>query len=428
MMQFWRALLSVVNTKLNRFLTGMRRFTSLQYVMGLVIQKFRDLVSGLLDVRPKHNKDYCTFGRWMISRRLVQAVVILGGMAACVYLFWLSPVSVKSDGVQIRTYRYSSLPLRFLEGKVRIRAKKGFIAYEGGVSQGYVSGAGTLYGEDGQMIYEGEFEKNRYQGTGILYFDSGRVKYSGGFADNRFEGEGVQYRENGEKVYEGGFSKDLFEGSGILYRESGTKLYEGGFSGGMKEGTGVFYNASGNPVFTGQFHLDDIVYAQLLGRNAETVQELYSGEQIVYRNGQKNENAVYFRDIDVLVYAGDNGTSLSDSLRYDMVCVAKDVFGYGGKMLQTIEELTEAVGEPIYEGNSYLTFPEAVLIDILQKRGKAAALRTGIDMTPVFDEVNTVDAYAADAVVCLHAYRIGERTYTFVSENRTGTFFMYEIE
>lgn len=428
MKQFWRALIAVVITKTRRFLVELYRFTSPQYVMSRIVQKFSELVRKLLDLRPKDSKDYYTLGRWMISRRLVRAVVILGGMAACCYLFWLRPVSVGSGDAQIRTYRYSALPLRLAEGKVRIRAKKGFIAYEGEVSQGYACGAGALYGEDGQKIYEGEFAKNRYHGTGSLYFDSGRLKYSGSFADNRFEGEGVQYRENGTKLYEGGFSNDLFEGDGILYRESGVKLYEGGFAGGMKEGTGVLYNAAGNPVFSGQFHLDDIVYAQLLGRSAENVQELYGGEQIVYRNGSKNENAVYFRDIDVLGYAGDHETSLSDALRYDMICVARDTFGYGGKVIHTVEELTEAVGAPIYEGNSYMTFPEAVLIDILQKRGKAAALRTAIEATPVFDEVNTVESYAADAVVCLHAYLIGERTYTFVSESRTGTFFMYEIE
>lgn len=428
MMQFWKALVTVVTTKLTRLLVSLRRFTSPQYVKGWIVQKFRDLVGALLDFRPRHSRDYVILGRWMVSRRLVNAIVILGGVVCLMYLFWLRPIGGEGEGMEVRTYRYSAIPLRLAEGRVRIQAKKGFIAYEGEVSKGYVCGEGILYGEDGQMIYEGTFDRNRYHGTGTLYFDSGRIRYSGGFADNRFEGEGVQYWENGAKRYEGSFSKDLFEGSGIQYRESGVKLYEGGFTQGMKDGEGVLYNASGNVVFSGRFHLDDIVYTQLLGRTAEDIQELYAGEQIVYRNGQADENAVWLREIDALCFAKDNETSLSESLKYDMVCVTKDGFGYGGKVLHTIEELTEAVGAPVYEGNSYLTFPEAVAIDILQKRGKAMGIRTGIDMTPVFDEVNTVGAYQTDAVVYLHAYLIGERTYTFVSEGKTGAFFLYEIE
>lgn len=56
------------------------------------------------------------------------------------------------------------------------------------------------------------------------------------------------------------------------------------------------------------------------------------------------------------------------------------------------------------------------------------AIKAEIDRTNVFDEVTAVNAYAEDAVVYLHAYRIGDRTYTFVSEGKTGGFFFYEIE
>lgn len=428
MRKFWQALVTVLTTKFRLILIRLRRFVSPQYVMEYIVRKFTGAVRRLLDVKPRSSKDYYTFRRWMVSCRLVNAIVILGGVVCLMYLCWLRPIGAGSDGIKVKTYRYSAIPLRFCEGKVRIRAKKGFIAYEGEVRGGYVNGAGTLYGENGQPVYEGDFEKNRYHGTGILYYDSGRMKYSGSFADNRFEGEGIQYWENGAKCYEGGFQKDLFEGSGIQYRESGARLYEGGFFQGMKEGKGILYNASGSAVFQGQFHLDDIVYTQFLGRTAQDMGELYTGEQIVYQNGQADESAVWLREIETLCFAGDNGKSLSDSLKYDRVCVAKDVFGYGGKVIHTIEELTETVGEPVYEGNSYVTFWEAVAIDILQKKGKAMGIKNGIDMTPIFDEVNTVGAYASDAVVYLHAYLIGERTYTFVSEGKTGAFFLYEIE
>lgn len=428
MMQFWRALITVVTSRLSRLLVSIRRFTSPQYVMGRIVQKFRDLISRLLDFKPRNQKDYYILFRWMISRRLINAVVILGGIVCLAYLFWLRPVGAGQDGMQIKTYRYSAVPLRLAEGQVRIKAKKDYIAYEGEVSGGYVCGAGTLYGENGQMVYQGEFDRNLYNGEGTLYFDSGQIKYIGNFVDNQFEGKGVQYWESGAKFYEGDFSKDLFEGTGIQYWESGIKCYEGSFSQGMKEGEGVLYNSSGNAVFTGQFHLDDIVYTQLLGRTAENMRELYTGEQFVYQYGKADENVVYLSEIDAFCLAKDNEESLADSLKYDVVCVGKDSFRYGGKVIDTIEGLTEAVGEPVYEGSSYMTFLEAAAVDILQKRGKAINLQTGIDMTPVFDEVYAVNAYAPDAVVCLHVYMIEERAYTFVSEGRMGTFFMYEIE
>lgn len=428
MMQFWKALVAAVTTKFSRLLLGIRRFASPQYVMGWIVGKFSDLVRRLFDVRPRHDRDYVSFGRWMVSRRLVNAVVILGGAVCLMYLFWLRPIGAETGGMQIRTYRYSAIPLRLAKGRVRIQAKKGYIAYEGEVNKGYVNGVGTLYGENGQVVYEGEFDENRYQGTGSLYFDSGKVKYSGGFLNNCFEGEGVLYWENGTKRYEGGFSRDVFEGSGTLYGENGIKRYEGGFSRGLKEGEGVLYNASGSPVFGGQFHMDDIVYMQLLGKTAQEIQELYSGEQFVYQDRQADENVVRLREIDALCLAKDREASLADSLKYDLICVIKEDFGYGGRVLSTIEELTETVGEPIYEGNSYMTFVEAVAVDVLQKRGKAMELRAGMDVTPVFDEVAAVESYAADAVVYLHAYAIGERTYTFVSAGKTGGFFFYEIE
>lgn len=404
MRQFWDALVLAVTTRLRVLIEKFSRVTSPQYLLRQAVEKCREQLGRLLDVRPRHSKDYHTFLRWMVSRRLVNAIVILLGSVCLAYLLWLKPIGAGSDGIQVSTYRYRAIPLRLAEGKVRIRAGKGYVAYEGNVSKGYVNGMGTLYQEDGQKVYEGEFDRNRYQGTGVLYFDSGTVKYSGGFADNHFEGEGV------------------------LYREDGIKLYEGGFSRGMKEGEGVLYSASGNPVFSGRFHLDDIVYSQFLGRTAQEVQELYTGEQFVYRHGRVDENVVWLREIDVWCLAKDNEASLSDSLKYDMVCVGKDAFGYGETVIRTIEELKAALGEPVYEGNSYLTFPEAVAIDSLQKQGKAIGIKTGMDMTPVFDEVHTVNAYAADAVVYLHAYRIGERTYTFVSEGKRGGFFLYEIE
>ena len=257
---------------------------------------------------------------------------------------------------------------------------------------------------EGTLIYDGEFAESEFSGNGILYYPSGQMEYDGTFAEN------------------------LFEGTGIQYRESGSRLYEGEFSDGMKEGTGVYYGTSDNAVFTGNFHLDEIVYTQFLNKKAEEIAALYTGTQMIYQNSEGTENAVALSDIDIIYYSKDTSTSMDSSMKSDVLCIEKSSFAYGNKKIETIEELTETLGEPEYEGNSYMTFLEAVGINWLQSQGKAMNIDTGMDLETVFDEVSVVNSYEKNTVLYLHSYKVGELTYTFVSEGKTGSFFMYEIE
>lgn len=121
MRKFWDALVLTVTEKLSDLLVKLSRFASPQYLLQWMVQKFREQLSRLLDVKPRHSNDYHTFLRWMVSRRLVNAIVILLGIACLAYLFWLKPIGAGSDGIQVSTYRYRAIPLRLAEGKVRIR-------------------------------------------------------------------------------------------------------------------------------------------------------------------------------------------------------------------------------------------------------------------------------------------------------------------
>ena len=408
MRQFWSAITNALNMALNRFVVSARRYSSPTYVLQMIIVRFRVMVGKMLDVKPKHKKDYYTIFGWMVSRRLAHLVVFIVGVGCLIYIVNVQPIQEaatdSTTGNSYSTYRYSSIPLRFLDKNVNIKAKDGYIAYSGAVKKGYASGYGTLYRADGSKVYEGNFEKSKYSGEGKLYYPSQQLQYSGAFADN------------------------LYDGTGTLYRENGAKQYEGSFSHGLKEGEGILYNATDDQVFSGSFHSDQIVFTQLLNKTADEIGQLYTGNQLIYSNSDETENAVILSDIGVIYMSQDNSNSIDEALESDLLLVGSDSFSYGGQSYTTIKELTEELGQPIYEGNSYLTMTEAVAIDYLQNRGRDITFNTGLVTSAELDEVYTVTDYNQDASLYLHTYTIGDQTYTFLSLDKTGSFFMYEIE
>ncbi len=408
MRQFWNAITNALSIAMNRFLVGFRRLSSPAYILQMIIVRFRIMVTRMLDVKPKHKKDYYTFFGWMVSRRLTHLILFVVGVGCLIYIVNVQPLKEAatdaSTGNSYSSYRYSSIPLRFLDKNVNIKAKDGYIAYTGAVKKGYASGQGTLYRADGSKVYEGNFEKSKYSGQGTLYYPSEQIEYSGEFSNNLYEGTGTLYRENGAKVYEGSFSK------------------------GLKEGEGILYNATDDQVFAGSFHLDQIIYSQLLNKSADEIGQLYTGRQLIYANSDDTENAVILSDIDVIYLSEDNSNSMDEAMTSDLLCIGSDSFKYGGQEYTTTEELTEVLGQPIYEGNSYLTMTEAVAIDWLQNRGRDIEFNTGLVTATELDELYTVNSYNEDASLYLHTYEIGEQTYTFLSLGKTGSFFMYEIE
>ncbi len=407
MQQLWSTIINSLTSALSRFVLAFKRFTNPRVVLQLLIVKFRTFFGTLLNVKPKDKKDYYTALGWMISRKLAHLLIFIVGIGCLIYILSAQPIKEEADtGLtnNYTTYRYSSIPLRFLNKNVNIKAKDGYIAYSGAVSKGYASGQGTLYREDGSKVYEGEFAKSKFSGTGTLYYPSEQVEYTGQFDDNLFDGEGTQYRENGSRLYEGNFSK------------------------GMKEGTGVLYNTTDDQVFSGSFHLDELIYTQILNKTADEIGDLYTGNQTIYSTTDGTSSAVVMSDIDVVYLSKDKSTSIDETLKSDMLVVGKATFTYGSNKLTTVEELTKALGEPIYEGNSYINMTEAVAIDYLKDKGHDIDVDTGLVIDAQLDELVTVSSYDSDTSIYLHSYEIGEQTYTFLSTGKTGSFFMYEIE
>lgn len=397
-------LLSTLKARIVPLWTRLKYWTSWNYIKANILTKIRTALSSIFQVRPRHKKDYYPFFGYLISKRLAHAAVVVVGILCVCYFTWVSPVANMKQGVETgeTIYNYNSLPLRFAKGNVKIKAKSGYIAYEGNVEKGYVSGQGQLFDADGALKYRGNFEKNKFSGQGALYYPIGQMQYEGSFSENIFEGEGTLYRENGSKHYAGGFSKGVFEGEGTLYDASDTEM------------------------FHGSFHNGEIVYTQLLGKTTSEISEMYTGKKLIYQD--ETDWAVMLDGINAFYTAASESTSLEDDIRAAAIYVGNDEFVYGDYKITTVEELRGVLGTPIFEGNSYLTFPEAVGINWLQKKGKDIPLEVEMEARQPFDEVHEVTSYAADTLVYLYVFQTEDITYTFLAKDKDSDFFLYALE
>lgn len=397
-------LLSTLKARITPIWTKLRYWTSWNFIKANILTKIRNALSSIFNVKPRHKDDYYPLFRYLISRRLAHAIVIVVGILCVCYLVWVNPIANIMDrvGDGERVYSYHSLFLRFAEGNVKIKAKGGYVAYEGNVEKGYATGYGQLYDEKENLLYKGNFEQNQYSGEGDLYYPTGQLQYDGQFQKNLFEGEGTLYRENGTKKYEGQFSRGAFEGNGILY------------------------DPAEQQVFQGSFHNGDLVYTQLLGKSASELAEIYTGKRRLYQND--TDWAVIMEDIDAFYLQSSNNNSLDDTVKTTKVYVGKDSFVYGEYQVSTIEELKQILGEPVFEGNSYVTFPEAVGIEWLQKRGEEIPLDVSLKTSSLYDDVAAVTGYSSETLVYLYVFQMEDVTYTFISTDRDQGFFMYSLE
>ena len=403
MNSIFRMLINTIKVKFQRIYTKIRYWTDPVFIKTKLLVKVRQWLNKIFNVKPRNKKDYYTVLNWLVSKKLVHAIVVIIGLLCAMYLFFVNPVfdTSKMKSGQ-RVYAYSSIPLKFVEGNVKIKAKAGYIAYDGAVSKGYATGQGNLYDSNGNLIYNGQFEKNQFSGMGTLYYPVGQRKYVGEFRNN------------------------LFNGTGEFFRENGTKLYSGEFENGYQEGNGILYDGSENQIFEGSFHRDEIVYSQLLNKTAADISQMYNGTQKLYTYSE--QNVVELEDIDAFYVSESGEDSLDDSITAGAVYIAKNSIAYGAERISEIEDLKEIFGEPVYEGNSYISFPEAVVIDELQNQGKAQGIYCELEKSPVYDELTDVESYSQDTLIYLYVFNINDLNYSFVSNDKNSGFFMYSIE
>ncbi len=401
----FNVLFSTIKTKFAAIVSRIRLWTSWNFIRVKIIGSIRDFFYKVLDIKPKDKNDYYTVFGWMISKRLAYAVIIIIGVLSIWYITATTRIFSSFGENGVRTYKYNSVLLRLAEGSVRIKGKSGYLAYEGQVSKGYVTGDGTLYSPDKLPVYKGGFEKNLYEGAGISYFDSGAMRYSGAF------------------------HKNLYEGNGTLYREDGTREYTGGFMAGHKEGDGQLFGKGDELIYEGSFSSDSIVYSEFLGKSAPEIRDKYFGGQVMYEDAsEEGAVAMHLPDINALYYAKSNGSAADNTVKIDSILVLTDTFRLGELEANEASELEEIFGSPVYEGNSYITFPEAVAINI-RSSGDVATVksRVGWDIDVVYSDDIIVEDYDKEYSVYVYTFKRGSLAYTFVCKGRGEGFYFYEI-
>lgn len=395
-------LLASIKAKITPLVTKFRQITSENFIRTRVIAKIREFFVLLFDVRPKNKKDYYEVFGWLISKKLAYAIVVVIGALSMIYLVSIRSMYLpqkQTDG--IKTYDYDDVMLRFAKGKVRIRGKSGYLAYEGDVEKGSVTGSGNLYGVDGTLLYQGEFAQNEYEGSGTQYYPDGTMHYKGAFSGN------------------------LYEGTGKLYRENGTLSYDGEFARGMKEGTGKLYAAGDKPVYEGSFSKDQLVYSALLGKSTAEVAQAYTGSRVIYRND--SDFTVLMPDIQALYIGVTDEANLEEQVMVDSVYVLKDSILIGDQECTTIKDLKAAFGEIVYEGNSIVTLPEAVAINYLNTKKQTMNGSVELETTDEYTDVITVNRIQDDYPVYLYSFRKDGLLYTFVCKDKNDTFSFYSI-
>ncbi len=395
-------LLTVIKAKITPLVTKFKLWTSWDFIRTQILTKFREFFAKLLDIRPRHKKDYYEFFGWLISRRLVFALVIVIGVLSLVYFVGIQDNLILGRTEGLPTYKYNSLMLRFTEDRVRIKAKDDYIAYEGDVAKGKVVGNGILFNKEGVVVYQGSFDNNEYNGQGTSFYDDGTMEYTGTFQSN------------------------IFEGQGKLYRPNGSLEYEGAFVQGMKEGQGTLFDNASKMLYTGAFSRDEIVYSNLLGMAVSDVAKVYNGSRSLYEG--EDGFAAVLGDISAMYVGRADEEALEDEMTVESVFVMKNEFPVGNQKCSRIEELTDFFGAPDYEGNSSVTMPEAVVLNWMVDKGIIKADGVEMELSSEFSDYQIVEGFDSEYTIYLYSYHNSGLVYTFACQDRDGEFLFYWIE
>lgn len=391
-----------MKAKITPLVTKIKHFTSWNFLRTKLIARIREFFVRLFDVRPKNKKDYYECFGWLVSKKLAYAIVIVIGVLSMIYLVSIRSMYLpqkQEDG--IKTYNYDDIMLRFAKGNVHIRGESGYLAYTGAVEKGGVNGYGTLYSPDGIILYQGNFEDNEYEGSGTQYYSDGTMHYKGNFSGN------------------------LYEGNGKLYRENGTLSYDGEFALGKKEGEGKLYNTGNKVVYEGSFSQDQLVYSALLGKSTAEVKEAYKGSTRIYESDR--DFIGLMPDINAIYSGVTDEENLEDQVMVDSVYVMKNTITLGKKECATIADLCSAFGDPVYEGNSKVTLPEAVAINYLNKQKQTLYGTVEMDAVEEYTDYTRVNSIDEDYTVYLYSFRKDGLLYTFVCSDKNDTFAFYSI-
>lgn len=398
-------LVSMSRAKIMPLWIKVRMWTSPTFIKNRFLIKVRTFFAKLLDIRPRDKRDYYSIFQWLVSKRLAFVLVVVLGLGAAIYIGMTLPEDFlhRGAGVSVPTYRYRSVPLKFISGTVNILDREGRLSYTGQVSGGAASGEGVLYNASGEIVYEGQFEHNRYNGSGTLYYRGGVVEYQGQFRDN------------------------CYDGVGSWYRPSGVLEYNGDYVMGVRTGQGTLYNSVGSQVFQGNFLNDEILYYDFLSRPVEEVPQLYSGALTVYQS--EDEYCAAMPEINAVYSVKDGGNTLDNQWTVDKVFILKDALLLDGSSLTTMRQMMAAMGAPLYYGESWVELPEAVAWNLLAPDRPDEMEPVSIDRENTLEDVVTVSDYDRDSQMYLYTFEKDGLLYTFYTlGERSAEFVMYAIQ
>ncbi|MDR1070312.1 MAG: hypothetical protein LBL37_06000 [Gracilibacteraceae bacterium] len=398
MNQFFSIIINTLRARFVSLWTKARYWLSPTFWRTKGVQTLRAFFTRLFDFKPRHKNDYYGMLRWLVSKRLAFAAIVIVGVMAVWYVYAMSPLSPREGegGGAAPTYRYKSLALKFYSGEARILDAADRTAFVGMVGKGRANGPGTLYDPDGGLMYVGEFKNSMYEGQGETYYPGGAVRYKGMFSQN------------------------LFQGGGAYYRPEGTVEYEGEFAGGSRQGAGALYNAGGNLVFSGNFQMGRIVFEEFIGKTTAAATAMYSGRVVSY-NGA-DEYAVHMSDINAVYESLSGEQSLDEEWKIGRVYVLTDTFVKGGAELSAISDIKAVLGAPAYLGETWLTLPDAVA---LNQSEQDALAPVAMETRPGFEDVYSVDSYDENRRMYIYVFPSDGFVYTFYCESGTAPGFLF---
>ena len=396
-------MLRSIRAKFTSIVTKLRRLTSTAVLRSKLLGQLQQGFSKLFSVKPRHSKDYYTIGRWMISKKLAFATVIVLGVACSFYIYTMIPFNFGAGGTSIHTYKYNALPLKFYSGYCRILDKQERLAYEGEVKGANCEGIGTLYDKSGNVVYKGSFAKSRFEGNGTSYYPDGTTQYIGSFSEN------------------------LYHGKGRYYRPSGVVEYDGEYVQGERTGNGILYNGGGSKIYTGSFLKNSIVYEEMVGKSTSDVSDMYNGKVKVYSSD--SEYCVSMAEIGALYVAKDGANTLDQNWVVERTLVLSNVCRAEGLELSGIMDVTAAFGQASYFGSTCITLGEAIALNLLEGVDAKQMDKVEVVGTTTYDEIYSVSDYDDTYEVYIYSYVRNGLLYTFYcAGSGIDNFVMYAIE
>ena len=111
MNRLFTTLFSAFRARITGLWNKLRLYTSLTFWKTRGITKLRQFFGRIFDVKPRDSKDYYTIFRWLVSKRLAYATIILLGVGSLYLILKMSPSVLPGTAraaTSLRTYKYNS--------------------------------------------------------------------------------------------------------------------------------------------------------------------------------------------------------------------------------------------------------------------------------------------------------------------------------